>query len=120
MTHITDHIRARKSVCSYDGRPLAEADRTAMLGVSRQSVSRWEMDITFPETEKIIRLSRILDCSIDYLLNDRLQGIMQAELSQAARKTMLTQYPMMVQEYAGEAQLHLAFFRLQMTEAHIY
>lgn len=43
------------------------------LGVARQSVSRWEMDAAFPETEKLIRLSRLLDCSIDYLLNDALQ-----------------------------------------------
>lgn len=40
------------------------------LNVSRQSVSRWEMDAAFPETEKLIKLSRLLDCSIDFLLND--------------------------------------------------
>lgn len=40
------------------------------LAVSRQSVSRWEQDAAFPETEKLIRLSRILECSIDYLLNN--------------------------------------------------
>ncbi|MBQ4640584.1 MAG: helix-turn-helix domain-containing protein [Clostridia bacterium] len=40
-----------------------------MLGVSRQSVSRWEMDSAFPETEKLIRLSKLFGCSVDYLLN---------------------------------------------------
>ncbi|MCM1127521.1 MAG: helix-turn-helix domain-containing protein [Lachnospiraceae bacterium] len=39
------------------------------LNVSRQSVSRWEMDAAFPETEKLIKLSRLLNCSIDFLLN---------------------------------------------------
>lgn len=39
------------------------------LKVTRQSVSRWEMDAAFPETEKLIRLSRILECSIDFLVN---------------------------------------------------
>ena len=43
-----------------------------ILKVSRQSVSRWEMDAAFPETEKLIRLSRLLECSIDFLLNDDL------------------------------------------------
>lgn len=38
------------------------------LKVARQSVSRWEMDAAFPETEKLIKLSRILECSIDFLL----------------------------------------------------
>ena len=38
------------------------------LGVSRQAVSKWESDAAFPETEKLVRLSRLLECSIDYLL----------------------------------------------------
>ncbi len=38
------------------------------LQVSRQSVSRWEMDGAFPETDKLVRLSRLFGCSIDYLL----------------------------------------------------
>lgn len=40
------------------------------LQVSRQSVSRWEMDAAFPETEKLIRLSMLFGCSIDYLLTE--------------------------------------------------
>ncbi len=43
------------------------------LKVSRQSVSRWEMDAAFPETEKLIKLSRLLECSIDFLLNGDIQ-----------------------------------------------
>ena len=37
--------------------------------VSRQSVSKWESDIAFPETEKLIALSKLYHCTIDYLLN---------------------------------------------------
>lgn len=44
-----------------------------ILKVSRQSVSRWEMDMAFPETEKLIKLSKLLECSIDFLLNDELE-----------------------------------------------
>lgn len=40
-----------------------------IMGVSRQSISKWESDIAFPETEKIITLSKLYKCSIDYLLN---------------------------------------------------
>lgn len=40
------------------------------LGVSRQSVSKWESNTAYPETEKLIRISSILDCSLDYLLKD--------------------------------------------------
>ena len=41
-----------------------------MLGVTRQSISKWESDIAYPETDKIVRIARLFDCSTDYLLND--------------------------------------------------
>jgi transcriptional regulator with XRE-family HTH domain len=41
-----------------------------VLGVSRQSISKWESDIAYPETEKLIRLSELFDCSLDYLLKE--------------------------------------------------
>ncbi len=53
---------------------LTQEQLSEILKVSRQSVSRWEMDAAFPETEKLIKLSKLLDCSIDYLLNEELQA----------------------------------------------
>lgn len=41
-----------------------------LLNVSRQSISKWESDISYPETDKLIELSRIFNCSVDYLLKD--------------------------------------------------
>ncbi len=52
---------------------LTQEQLSEILKVSRQSVSRWEMDAAFPETEKLIKLSKLLECSIDYLLNEELQ-----------------------------------------------
>lgn len=49
---------------------LTQEQLAEMLNVSRQSVSRWEMDVAFPETEKLIKLGKILECSIDFLLGD--------------------------------------------------
>jgi len=40
------------------------------LGVSRQSISKWESDIAYPETEKLVRISELFDCSLDYLLKE--------------------------------------------------
>lgn len=40
------------------------------LGVSRQSVSKWELDLAYPETEKLIELGRLFECSMDYLLRE--------------------------------------------------
>lgn len=40
----------------------------AKLGVSRQSVSKWEKDITRPDTSNLMRLSRLLDTDAGYPL----------------------------------------------------
>ncbi len=49
---------------------LTQEELSEQLDVSRQSVSRWEMDVSFPETEKLIKLSKIFACSIDFLHNE--------------------------------------------------
>ena len=41
-----------------------------ILGVSRQSISKWETDLAYPETEKLIELGKLFECSMDYLLKD--------------------------------------------------
>lgn len=41
-----------------------------IMGVSRQSVIKWEKSTSFPEIEKIIKLSEIFGVTIDYLLKD--------------------------------------------------
>jgi len=44
-----------------------------LLDVSRQSVSRWESDVVYPEIDKLIMVSEILNVSCDYLLKDDLK-----------------------------------------------
>jgi uncharacterized pyridoxamine 5'-phosphate oxidase family protein len=53
---------------------ITQEKLSEMLNVSRQSVSRWETDISFPETDKLIKLSKLFECSIDFLLNEDIQG----------------------------------------------
>lgn len=52
---------------------MTQEELAECLGVSRQSVSRWEMDVSFPETDKLIKLGKLFECSIDYLLNENVQ-----------------------------------------------
>lgn len=47
---------------------LTQQQFAERLGVTRQAVSRWEGDISFPETEKLIKMSEMFGCSIDYLI----------------------------------------------------
>ncbi|MGN0817434.1 MAG: helix-turn-helix domain-containing protein [Candidatus Coproplasma sp.] len=53
---------------------LTQEQLAYKLGVTRQAVSRWEADLAYPETEKLIRLSALFGCSVDYLLNDGRQN----------------------------------------------
>lgn len=44
-----------------------------ILEVSRQSISKWESDLAYPETDKLIRLAKLYDCSLDYLMKDEVE-----------------------------------------------
>lgn len=43
------------------------------LGVSRQSVSKWEAGTSMPELSKLIQLSEIFDVTVDYLVKDQVE-----------------------------------------------
>ncbi|MBQ3009477.1 MAG: helix-turn-helix transcriptional regulator, partial [Oscillospiraceae bacterium] len=45
------------------------------LGVSRQSVSKWESAMSVPDMDKIVKLSNIFGVSTDYLLKDEIEEI---------------------------------------------
>ena len=49
---------------------LSQEELSYQLGVSRQAISKWERDNGYPETEKIIRMSKIFNVTLDYLLNE--------------------------------------------------
>ncbi len=49
------------------------------LGVSRQSVSKWESEQSLPELDKIVALSQLFGVSIDYLIKDSFDDIYQKE-----------------------------------------
>jgi transcriptional regulator with XRE-family HTH domain len=40
------------------------------LGVSRQAVSKWESGGAYPETEKMLSMCKIFDCTLDELMNE--------------------------------------------------
>ena len=60
-----EKIAKQRKELNYTQEQLAD-----ILGVSRQSISKWESDIVYPETEKLIELGKIFDCSMDYLLKE--------------------------------------------------
>lgn len=58
---------------------LSQEELAAKLNVSRQSVSKWESNNTYPETDKIVQLCNIFDCSMDDLINENVKEIETTE-----------------------------------------
>ncbi len=57
---------------------LTQDQLAESLEVTRQTVSKWESDLAYPEVPKIAKLAEILEVSCDYLLkednNDKLNN----------------------------------------------
>ena len=47
---------------------LTQEDLAETMEVSRQTVSKWESDAAFPETDKLIKLSELFGCTMDTLI----------------------------------------------------
>ena len=47
---------------------MSQGDLADALGVSRQSVSKWETNSSVPELDKLIKLSKIFEISLDALV----------------------------------------------------
>ena len=73
-------VRQRKEL-NYTQEQLAD-----ILGVSRQSISKWESDIAYPETDKLIELGKLFDCSMDYLLKEEVTEKSGAQTSDFTEK----------------------------------
>ena len=48
---------------------LSQEELAAKLGVSRQSVSKWETDTSVPDVDKLIQLSKVFGITLDELVN---------------------------------------------------
>ncbi len=54
---------------------LSQEQLAEKLDVSRQSVSKWESNNTYPETDKIVQICNLFDCSMDDLINDKVTDV---------------------------------------------
>lgn len=53
---------------------LSQEDLAEKIDVSRQSISKWELGDSIPDSDKIIALSNIFGVSTDYLLKDEVDN----------------------------------------------
>ncbi len=52
---------------------ISQEQLAETLGVSRQSVSKWEMDQALPQIDKVLQLADIFNVSTDELLQDKIE-----------------------------------------------
>lgn len=70
----------------------SQEELAAQMGVSRQSVSKWESGQSIPDLDKILKLSALFNVSTDFLLKDELSdapvAVDQAPEADAAVRTV--------------------------------
>lgn len=54
-------------------RAMTQNDLTDALGGSSQAFSKWEIGASYPDISLIPKISKLLETSADYLLNDELE-----------------------------------------------
>ena len=52
-------------------RHMTQEQLAMLLGVSRQSVTKWEAEKSYPEMDKLIKMCQIFECSLDDLVQGR-------------------------------------------------
>ena len=67
---LADKMIALRKKAGWSQEELAEK-----MGVTRQSVSKWEGAQSMPDLDKILTLSRIFGVSTDYLLKDEIEDV---------------------------------------------
>lgn len=49
---------------------MTQEELAEKMGVSRQTISKWELDIVYPEMNKVIELCTLFSCSMDQLIRE--------------------------------------------------
>ncbi len=66
---------------------MTQEDLASQIGVSRQSVSKWESSMAMPDLDKVVKLSQIFSVSTDFLLDDSL-GMEQVIVDEKVEDTV--------------------------------
>ena len=94
-----EKIARQRKELNYTQEQLAD-----ILGVSRQSISKWESDIAYPETDKLIELGKLFDCSMDYLLKEEITEKDGVQTSGFTKKVEEIRRKVMTEKNKGKAK----------------
>lgn len=66
-------------------RNITQEQLAELLSVSRQTVSKWESGIGYPETETLLYLAKELNVSLDYLFSERCNMVRPASTKRVSK-----------------------------------
>lgn len=72
---------------------LSQEELSEQIGVSRQSISKWENGSSSPDASNILALSKLFNVSADYLINDDIEDIDEKEKMQEKDKNIKDKIP---------------------------
>ena len=99
---------ARQLKAKREERGLSQDEVSKAIFVSRQTISNWENDKTYPDVQSLLLLSQLFEISIDELVRGDVVAMQQAIAEDARRMRMLA--------FSGLAFLFLLVFSLAWPE----
>lgn len=97
------HLRATRN--------MTQEQLAMLLGVSRQSVSKWEAERAYPEMDKLLRMCDLFECTLDELVSGDLTGRPGKAVAAVPRVEALqdvTGYDQAMRAFAWKAPLGLS------------
>ena len=112
-----EKIKEARRQCALSQEQLADK-----LCVSRSAIAKWETDKGVPDIENLRALSRLLNVSIDYLLDDgqTMEGSVIREpydLSKYGKGIRKTKKDRLIREKFPDAEIHTLLGKLKLTKS---
>lgn len=67
---------------------MSQEELADKLGVSRQSISKWESSQSIPDLNRILDLGKIFGVSTDYLLKDEMEAVEFSDFDESSAKVV--------------------------------
>ena len=96
---------------------LSQGELADILNVSRQSVSKWETDGSVPDLDKLVKLSRVFDVTLDELVTGEAPAAPSAESSGAEAAPAIVPRGLPGRKIAGIILLCMAFLTFLLCTA---
>ena len=69
---------------------LSQEQLAEKLGVSRQSVSKWESGLSYPEMDKVLQICKLFNLNINELINEDIKEVNELKEAQVRTNKYVT------------------------------